>query len=171
MNAPIDPHAFRPDTQGQENDPHYFRSRFLEHFARIEGWASQRLKIAHPQSAVPPSVGQKLEAVRKLPTTHPALFRRPTTAHALLEELRPYHALRTTLAHSVTTVIQTAEGDPVFAMERARTDPAAPWTGRTAILASECRQILRRLAQISNELKQQQPADPKASAPPPPERA
>ena len=158
MNAPTDPSAFRSEASGRtEPDPHHFRSRFLERFTRIEDWAGQHLRAVNPQAKVPCTIGLKLEAVRKLLTTHPGLFRKAAKAEGLLEELKLYQSLRTTLAHSETTVSRTVLGSQMWSFDQPSTGAAPAWARRTTIEASESRTILGRLAELDNELRQQAP--------------
>src|SRR4051812_14578692 len=91
-------------------DPHRFRSQMLDKFAEIETWAVGRLRAAHPDKKLAPMLGLRFDAVRQLTETHAHLFKDAPAVAKLLDELRPLHDLRSTLAHAVLTIVSPTNG-------------------------------------------------------------
>jgi hypothetical protein len=133
----------------------------IDKMAEVEAWAVERLRRADKAGSakkLPATSGLRLGAVQKLTDTHPDLFRNAAAAARLLEQLRPYHELRSSLAHSKLTQVQSAEGCVWCIFDRADADAAMPWDGRTAIHQGEFGSIFGQLADLANQILQQTPS-------------
>ena len=137
---------------------HIFRSRLLDKLAEIETWAVGRLRAAGTGKKALPTLGLKLGAVRKLTESHPQLFRKALTAAQLLDDLRPFQELRSSLAHSVLTDGRAEDGTNMCAFDQADSDGSMPWRDRIVIREDEFGQVISRVSDIANQLQQQIPS-------------
>lgn len=135
-----------------------FRSRLIDKFAEVETWAVRRLKAAHPEKKMPPTLGLRLGAVQKLCETHPRLFRQATKAAMLIEELRPFQELRSALAHSRLATARLPDGSYASIFDRADADGGMPWGARITLLEGDFRQIIAQVSNLANQLDQQIPS-------------
>jgi hypothetical protein len=160
MNAhsTIVPDAAAGAMEPLEKEAHCFRSRFIGKFAQIEAWAYARLQAADPKTKVPPTLGLKLGAVAKLTETHPRLFRKAAAAARLLSDLKPYHEMRSTLAHSTLTTMSSDDGQVWIVFDQAVGDATLPWRSRLTLSRSELGAVIGRVNSLANELRQQSPA-------------
>lgn len=142
-----------------EKEAHCLRSRFIDKFAQIEAWAHSRLEAADPNTKVPLTLGLKLGAVEKLTETHPHLFRKAAAAARLVSDLRPYQALRTTLAHSTLTTMSSNDGQAWVVFDQAGADAALPWRSRLTLSIGEFGAAIGRVSALANELRQQAAAE------------
>lgn len=151
-------------------DPDVFRSRLLDKFAEVEAWAVGRLRAAQPSKKIQPTLGLRLGAVRELTDTQPALFKNANTVAKLIDDLRPFHDIRSALAHSKLTICM-AEGLPVAIFDRADSDGQMPWRDRITLREDDGRQIIVQVSRLANQLRQQIPRPPNPSGPPRPSPA
>jgi hypothetical protein len=143
-----------PD-RGGGGHGHVFRSRLIDKLAEVETWAVARLRAAQDGKKLPSTLGLRLEAVRKLTDTHPKLFKKPSAVVQLLDTLKPFSDLRSSLAHSKLTEVHEDDGTIVWVFERADSDPTMPWRGRHAIRTSEFGQIIGQVSDLANQIRQQ----------------
>jgi hypothetical protein len=134
---------------------HVFRSRLIDKLAEVETWAVGRLRAVHDCKKLPPTLGLRLGAVRKLADTHPKLFKRASTVAQLLDTLRPFLDLRSSLAHSKLTEVHEEDGTITCIFDRADSDATTPWGGRIAIRPSEFGQIISQVSDLANQIRQQ----------------
>lgn len=139
-------------------DPDVFRSRLIDKFAEVETWTVGRLRAAHPEKKMQPTLGLKLGAVQKLTETHPRLFKQATRAAKLIDDLRPFQELRSALAHSTLTIARLRQGPCVSIFDRADADGEMPWCGRITLLEGDFRNIIARVSDLANQLNQQIPS-------------
>ena len=146
-----------------------FRGRFLDRCAIIEEWAVTVLKNTGQKKQSTYLFGQKLQSVRTLAQTEPALFKAPKRVLALLDALQPFIELRTHLAHSVQTVVRSGDGTDLVIFKPIH--GAAPvWLG--AVLdQTEMDHLLREVGRLAKELGDQRLKEVTPPSPPPPKPA
>ncbi|MFL6863810.1 MAG: hypothetical protein ACJ8DZ_12525 [Allosphingosinicella sp.] len=127
----------------------------LDKFAEIETWAVGRLRAAHPDKKLAPMLGLRFDAVRQLTETHAHLFKDAPAVAKLLDELRPLHDLRSTLAHAVLTIVSPTNGPRIALFDRADRDGEMPWLGRIALFEDDRRRIIGKVSDLANQLSQQ----------------
>jgi hypothetical protein len=157
MNAPVSAEIFASESRNKAVAAHFFRSRFLDKWADVETWAVGRLRAGNPQGKLPPTLGLRLGAVRKLTETYPALFKKAAAVAELLDDLRSYQELRSTVAHA--KLISERMGQmTIHVFHRPDANADMPWCGRVALREQEFCQIMARLSDLANQLDQQTPA-------------
>ncbi len=161
MNA-VSPILVEEEARGPNRDARWsgdvFRSRLIDKLAEVETWAVDRLRAAGDAKKLPGTSGLRLGAARKLTDTHSHLFKKAATAARLLDELRPFHELRSSLAHSKLTQTRAEDGSILCVFERADSDPSMPWNGRLTLRQSEFCQIIQRVSDLANQIGQQAPS-------------
>lgn len=135
-----------------------FRSKLIDKLAEVETWAVDRLRAANPGRKMKPTLGLRLGAVKTLTESHPHLFRHAATAARLIDELRPFQDLRSTLAHATLAVAHQSDGVAFSVFDRADADADMPWATRITLLDADFRQIWKRVSDLANQIKQQTPS-------------
>lgn len=163
MNAPT---ALAPPPAARIMDVHRFRGEYLDRFGAIETWVVERLLDARADD-IPPMLGPRIAGLREALTRTPQIVKDRSKVQGLLDELAPYQALRSVVAHAVAHRMQDCDGRPVYIFQPPATAPNGGWQCRSVLRSSEFRTVLGRLSGIANELSQQTP-DAKPSSPPRP---
>ncbi len=149
------------------NAGHVFRSRLLDKFAAIEGWAVSCLASGKKSSPVAP-LGQKVDAVAKLCAKSPPVFKSAKKITERLDRLKPYQELRATIVHSQLESVTGGKGETLFCFRNVALIDAPACYRPVVLTAKDCEDVIREVNRICNELKQLTAALPNPPSPLPP---
>src|SRR5438874_7100736 len=166
MNAPFDPPLIpRSDTVARDDSGERFTGRIIDRLAQLEKSIVFRLLSADPGKKIPPFLGLRAEALRKLVEEKPELVRKPVKVAKLLDQLKRYIELRGTLAHAHSTSMCDQSGRLHYVFETASLRLGAPWDARTVISAVELDLVQREVCSLVNQLRTLiEPASPPGEA-------
>ena len=153
------------------NDPtitgHVFRSKLLDKFAAIEGWAISCLASEkQPSSAAP--LGQKIESLAKICAKNPPVFKSAKKIAERLKRLKPYQELRSTIVHSQIESLTDTKDEALSCFRNVALINAPARYHAVVLYSKDYEDILREVSKIYNELKQLTPVLPKPPSPQPP---